>query len=201
VRILLLILPALAVGPSVATSQQPEQRPALVDDVPERTTEQAQAGEGRHSREGFWVNAGLGYGSVGCQDCNVREGAFSGGLALGGALSQKLLVGVGTNRWWKSEGGGTLTVGTIAALIRFYPLATGGFFLLGGLGLGTMHRYAPNFGSDTQTGFGAIVGLGLDIRVARNVSLTPFCNGFAVSVTDADANVGQIGLGVTVHSR
>jgi hypothetical protein len=199
VRILLLILPALAVGPSVATSQHPEQRPALVDDVPEVTTEQAQTGDGRHSREGFWFNAGLGYGSAGCQDCNVREGAFSGGLALGGALSQKLMLGVGTNRWWKSEDGGTLTVGTIAAIIRFYPSATGGFFLLGGLGLGTMHRYASGFGSDTQAGFGAIVGLGLDIRLARNVSLTPFWNGFAVTMTDADANVGQLGLGVTVH--
>jgi hypothetical protein len=183
VRILLLILFALAVGPSVAISQQTDQSSALV----------------RHSREGFWFNAGLGYGSAGCQDCNIREGAVSGGLAVGGALSQKLMLGVGINRWWKSEDGGTLTVGTIAAVIRFYPSATGGFFLLGGLGLGTIHRYAPNFGSDTQSGFGAIAGLGLDIRVARNVSLTPFWNGFAVIVTDADANVGQIGLGVTVH--
>jgi len=186
VRLLLLILPALALGPSVATSQQPEHRSAPVNDV-------------RHRREGFWFNAGLGYGSGSCLDCNVREGALSGGLALGGALSQKLMLGAGVNQWWNSVEGGTLTVGTIAALIRFYPSATGGFFLLGGLGLGTMHRYAPNFGSDTQTGFGAIAGVGLDIRVARNVSLTPFWNGFVVVVTDADANVGQIGLGVTVH--
>jgi hypothetical protein len=199
VRILLLILPALAVGPSVAISQQPEQHPALVDDVPARTTEQAQTGDGRRSREGFWFNAGLGYGSGGCLDCNIREGALSGGLALGGALSQKLMLGAGVNQWWNSVDGGTLTVGTIAALIRFYPSATGGFFLLGGLGLGTIHRYAPNFGSDTQTGFGAIAGLGLDIRVGRNVSVTPFCNAFAVVMEDTDANVGQIGLGVTVH--
>jgi hypothetical protein len=124
---------------------------------------------------------------------------LSGGLALGGALSQKFMLGAGVNQWWNSVEGGTVTVGTIAAQIRFYPSATGGFFLLGGLGLGTIHRYAPNFGSDTQTGFGAIAGLGLDIRVARNVSLTPFWNAFAVVMEDTDANVGQIGLGITVH--
>jgi hypothetical protein len=183
VRILLLILSALALVPSVATSQQAEQDPALV----------------RHSREGFWLNAGLGYGSGGCLDCNVREGALSGGFAVGGALSQKLMWGAGVNQWWNSVEGGTLTVGTIAALIRFYPSATGGFFLLGGLGLGTIHRYAPDFGSDTQTGFGAIAGLGLDIPVVRNVSLTPFWNVFAVVMADTDVNVAQIGLGVTVH--
>ena len=32
--------------------------------------------------------------------------------------------------------GATLTVSTVTALIRFYPSATGGFFLLGGLGVG-----------------------------------------------------------------
>jgi hypothetical protein len=182
-RILLLILPALVVAPSVAISQQPEQPPALV----------------KNSRQGFWFNVGLGYGSGGCQDCGVREGALSGGLALGRALSQKLMLGAGVNRWWNSVEGGNLTVGTIAAMIRFYPSATGGFFLLGGLGLGTIHRYVPNFGSDTQTGFGAIAGLGLDIHVIGNLSLTPFSNGFLVVMTDADVNVGQIGLGVTIH--
>jgi hypothetical protein len=43
------------------------------------------------------------------------------------------------------------------------------------------------------------VGLGYDIRVGQNVSLTPYWNGFAASTSNADANVGQIGLGVTVH--
>jgi hypothetical protein len=260
-RTLLLLLAALAVGPSVATSQEPTHRPALVDDVPEganwvanartRTyytvgcpatltipkadklyykresslqaagftkstecnssirypaaadtpdsSEQAQKGYLKHAREGVWFNGGLGYGAAGCQDCNVREGSFSGGLAVGGAVSQKIMLGAGWNWWSKSENGATLTVGTLAAVIRFYPSETGGFFLLGGLGLGAIHRAASGFGSDTETGFGALLGLGIDIRVDRNVSLTPFWNGFVVVMNDDDANVGQIGLGVTVH--
>jgi hypothetical protein len=31
------------------------------------------------------------------------------------------------------------------------------------------------------------------------VSLTPYWNGFAMSSSNTDANVGQVGLGITVH--
>jgi outer membrane protein with beta-barrel domain len=153
----------------------------------------------KHARRGFWFSGGLGYGSLGCEDCTDREDGLSGGIALGGSLSQKVLLGVGTNGWSKSEGDVTLTVGTMAALIRFYPSATGGFFLLGGLGLGTIHAKVDGFGSDSETGVGAVVGLGYDIRVGSNVSLTPFWNGFATETSNADANVGQLGLSVTLH--
>jgi len=159
----------------------------------------AASAQADHTRQGFWFNGGLGYGSLGCEDCGSREGAVSGGLAIGGSLSQKVLLGAGTNGWSKSENGGTVTVGTLTALIRFYPSATGGFFLLGGLGLGSIHAEASGFGGDTETGVGALVGLGYDFRVGKNVSLTPYWNGFAASTSNADANVGQLGLGVTVH--
>jgi hypothetical protein len=158
----------------------------------------ASAQEHTRAREGFWFNAGLGYGTLGCQDCG-REGSVSGGVALGGTLSQKVLLGVGTNGWTKSENGATLTVGTVTALMRFYPSATGGLFLLGGLGVGTIRAEVDGFGSDSETGLGALVGVGYDIRIGHNVSLTPFWNGFAMSSSNSDANVGQLGLGITVH--
>ncbi len=110
-----------------------------------------------------------------------------------------MLLGGATTGWTKNEGGVTLTVGTVVAMIRFYPSATGGFFLLGGLGLGTIHAEIDGFGSDTETGGGALLGLGYDIRVGDNVSLTPFWNGFAARTSNADANVGQLGLSVTLH--
>ena len=150
-------------------------------------------------RHGFWFNGGLGYGSLGCDDCGSREGGLSGGLSLGGTLSPKFLLGVGTTGWTKSEDGATLTSGTVDARVRFYPSRTGGFFLTGGLGLGTIHVSADGFGSDTQTGVGAMLGLGYDIRVGTGLSLTPFWNGFAVRNNRSDVNVGQIGLSFTVH--
>ncbi|HLS48199.1 MAG TPA: outer membrane beta-barrel protein [Gemmatimonadales bacterium] len=150
-------------------------------------------------REGFWFSGGLGYGSLGCENCGGREGGLSGGLTFGGTLSPKLLLAVGTTGWTRSEQGATLTVGTLDARLRFYPSEAGAFFLTGGLGLGTVHASIDGFGSDSETGVGAVLGLGYDFRVGRNLSLTPFWNGFAVSSTNTDANVGQLGLSITVH--
>ena len=151
------------------------------------------------TRQGFWFSGGMGYGSLGCQDCGGREGALSGEIALGGTVSQKVLIGAGTNGWSKSENGARLTVGTLTAQIRYYPSATGGFYLLGGLGVGQVRAEVSGLGSDSETGVGALVGLGYNFRVGQNVSLTPYWNGFAMGSSNTDANVGQIGLGITVH--
>jgi hypothetical protein len=150
-------------------------------------------------RQGFWLSGGLGFGSMGCQDCTSRLNGLSGGLSLGGTISPRFLLGVGTTGWVKSEGGATLSVGTLDARVRFYPSTTGGFFLTGGLGVGTVTGTVAGAGTNTETGFGAVFGLGYDIRFARNASFTPFWNGFAMSNDYIDANVGQIGLAITLH--
>jgi len=154
------------------------------------------------TRNGFWIQLGLGYGTLGCQDCLDREGGASGMLALGGTLNQHWLLGMASNAWTKSENNATLTVSTVTALVRFYPSVTSGFFLNGGVGVGRVEASASGFGvtfTASETGGGAMLGLGWDLRVGSNVSLTPFWNGFAMSSDNTDANVGQIGLAVTIH--
>jgi hypothetical protein len=151
------------------------------------------------TRSGFWFSGGLGYGSLGCDGCDGRSGGVSGGISLGGTLSPKFLIGIGTSGWTREEIGARLTVGTLDARMRFYPSATGGFFLTGGVGLGSVHASVSGFGSETETGIGLLLGLGYDLRIGSNVSLTPFWNGYAVQSGNADANVGQLGLSITVH--
>jgi len=152
------------------------------------------------TREGFWFNVGVGAGSLGCQNCSDRENGLSGGLAIGGALSQKLMLGVSSNAWTKSENGARLDVGAVTAMVRFYPSSTGNFFLLGGLGMGTIRSDLGSLGSSSEMGGAAILGLGYDLRIAKNFSLTPFWNGVAVQTdNDNDANFGQLGLGFTFH--
>ena len=91
-----------------------------------------------------------------------------------------------------------MTVGTLDARVRFYPSTTGGFFLTGGLGVASVS--AGGFGyTATETGLGMLFGLGYDVRVARNTSITPYWNGFAMRNSNTDANVGQVGLAVTLH--
>jgi hypothetical protein len=145
-------------------------------------------------RSGFWGNVGFGYGSLGCQDCIGREGGLSGGLSLGGTVSDRFLLGVGTTGWTKQIDDEVLSVGTFDLRLRFYPVVTSGFFITGGLGAGRV-----SYAGESELGAGAVIGLGWDIRVGRNVSITPFYNGFAMSNDTTDANVGQIGLGVTFH--
>lgn len=140
------------------------------------------------TRQGFWLDVGFGYGSRGCDNCDGRQSGLSSNLALGGTVSRKVLLGGGTNAYTGFS--------TITAQVRFYPSATGGFFLTGGLGYGIeVHGSDSVFGSDSEWGAGALLGLGYNIRVGQNVSLTPYWNGFA----NADANVGQLGLAVTLH--
>ena len=150
-------------------------------------------------REGFFFNIGLGAGSLGCSDCDECVTGLSGGIAIGGALNPQWTLGAFSNGWTKSENGATLTAGTLVLGARFYPAVESGFFLLFGLGLGAVELAAPGFGSASQTGTGALLGLGWDVRIAENVSLTPFWNGAGISFSGGDANFGQLGVGFTIH--
>ena len=158
----------------------------------------AQAQHSAPIRDGFWISGGLGYGSLGCNNCgSSRESSVSGDISLGGTISPRFLLGVGSAAWTKTQQGVTMTVGTLDARVRFYPSATGGFFLTGGIGFGTARL--SGFGSYEENGVGTLLGLGWDIRVAQNASITPFWNGFAMKNNNTDANVGQAGIAITLH--
>jgi len=150
------------------------------------------------AHDGLWFSGGLGYGSLGCDNCGSREGGMTGDLAFGTTISQRLLVGVGASAWSKSDQGARLTISTLDARVRFYPSTTGGFFVTGGLGLGSARGDFGGF-SETQNGIGTVLGLGWDIRVAKNTSITPYWNGFAMRSNDINANVAQAGIAVTLH--
>ena len=145
-------------------------------------------------RSGFWFNIGMGHGTLGCDGCLTRDAGLSGGLSLGTAIGDRVLFGVGTTGFAKEVEGELLSVGTLDARIRFYPVKTSGFFMNVGAGLGSL-----SYAGESEFGFGMMLGVGWDIRVGRNVSLTPFWNGFAMANSNVDANVGQIGIGVTIH--
>ena len=159
------------------------------------------SGQRLHTREGFWFSAGLGYGTIGCNDCDgTRWNGFSGGLSLGTAITPRLMLGVGTTGFTADVDGVNLTAGTLDGRLRFYftdpqkPSAASGLHLNFGLGAGHVA-----VDGDREWGLGLMLGLGWDIRVGRNVSITPFWNGFAMNNSNVDANVGQLGVGITIH--
>lgn len=173
-------------------------------------------------REGFWFNVGLGVGSTGieCAACGStdRSSGFSGNLRLGGTINPQLLWGVGTNGWTKSEDGADGTIGALSGLLVFYPSQSTDFWMQGGLGVMrlTVDGYDPSVGNLTvsSTSFSVIFGVGYDIRIGSNSSISPFLNylhsaGGSMTVealgtsveTDEDVNpnILQFGLGFSIH--
>ncbi len=170
-------------------------------------------------RHGFWIGFGAGYGSASasadCQDCGGdRESSVSGFLKLGGTLNEHVLLGVESNAWIKDEGDNTtLTLGAVTGTVTVYPQATGGFFLKGGLGtsyVSSDFTQGSVSASLSKWGWAFLVGAGYDIRVGRNISLTPCVNYHYGKPGDLDfgdgdvlpgfkQNVVSFELGITFH--
>jgi hypothetical protein len=168
-------------------------------------------------REGFWIGFGGGYGSasVSFRDfpAEDREESYTGFLKLGGTLNPQLLVGVESNAWVKSEDDDTLVLGSLAGTLTFYPKATSGFFLKGGIGLSYMSSEVfldAATVSVSKAGWGLLAGVGYDVRLGQNVSITPSFNfyfgepgeirhGGATAFSGWEQNVFDFGVGITFH--
>lgn len=163
-------------------------------------------------RKGFWIGFGFGYGSsnVSCDGCgsSSREGGGTGFIKLGGTLSDKVLLGGEVNAWTKSDSGVTAELGNVSFAAYYYPQPKSGFFVKGGVGFATTRFH--DGGTIEATGFGFLMGVGYDIRVGTNISITPVGNfylgfdgdlksGGTTLLTGFKHNVYDFGLGITFH--
>lgn len=167
------------------------------------------------TREGFWIGFGFGYGTASLTNDTIRavgggsrESGATGFLKLGGTLSKSVLLGGEVNAWVKSDSGVTAELGNVSAAVYFYPAPANGFFLKGGVGFASTRFH--NSGTATASGFGFLAGVGYDVRVGRNISLTPVANFYFGSDGDLKENgttldtgyrhnVFDFGLGITFH--
>lgn len=166
-----------------------------------------------HRHEGIYATTGLGYGlaKVSCDQCGSsdRTGDLTAFLHVGGALSQSILLGGEVTAWSKvTESNDNRAVGTVNAVLTWYPSTREGFFIKGGVGLGYLRG-----DQDTDTGpiffdkggVGYQLGLGYDLRIERNLSVTAVANWFGGNVGDIGAirnvtfNVIQLMAAVTFH--
>ncbi len=157
----------------------------------------------RPRHEGFWVGFGLGGG------WNVAEeidGEVLGGGALyvrlGGTVSQKVLLGAEVNGWGRSQGDATLSRGNVTFTVLFYPSRNGGFFLKAGLGTASVTT-AVTSGTVTTTdqriGGGSTIGVGWDIRLGKNLYLTPNIDFLGQVIDGAENSLTLFSLGLTWH--
>ena len=135
----------------------------------------AQLMERKH--EGFWISFGLGGGRN--YNRNLDGGDLDGGagyIRMGGTPSEQVLIGGEIIGWTREENGGTLSRGNVTFTIQFYPVRGSEFFIKGGIG-GSSLQVSSSFGGTTVTssenGAGETVGIGYDIRLGRNIYLTP----------------------------
>lgn len=160
------------------------------------------AAQHEQTRAGFWAGLGMGWGSFGlsCDGCDglERTGSYSGYFKLGGTLRPNLLLGAELNGWTKSEDGASVGLGNASAAAYWYPTVQSGLFLKGGVGYS---RMSADNGIDSASdgGWGLLAGMGFDLRVAPNTSLTPVLNYFRGSFEGGSADVVQLGLGVSFH--
>jgi hypothetical protein len=131
-------------------------------------------------RHGFWITLGGGVGSaqISCDDCpSDRETDVVGHVALGGTLNEHLLVGADINLWSKEQEGVTVNLYNALATLTIYPQASSGFFLKAGAGLSfadnDLREGSTTITLDFGNGLGLVAGAGYDVRVGRNISITP----------------------------
>jgi hypothetical protein len=173
---------------------------------------EAQSGN-KQVRQGFWIAFGLGAGTfdLSCDGCSYdAKTDLSGTLRMGGTLSQKVLIGGESMGWLHSENNVDQVAGALSGVLLFYPSATGGLYLKGGLGVAYYSASASGFATEDLTAFALSGGVGYDIRLGRNFSLTPYFNGFygfPASYKSGGAGQGfnvsqsllQLGLAASFH--
>jgi hypothetical protein len=129
-------------------------------------------------RGGFWGGLSLGAGG---ESFDLRDGAgYSEELyrptvsfRLGGTVNQNLRLGGEVLAWINEHNRTVESLTSVLFVGQFYPLATSGLYLKGGLGLG---RNAVDFdygGGVGDTGFAGLLGAGWEIRMGRRWYLNP----------------------------
>lgn len=157
-----------------------------------------------HQREGFWASVGLGVG----QDAFRYDGdpAYSENInaatlsaRLGGTPSRNLLLGGEFFGWFHDLSGSVEALSSAMLIAQWYPIGSADLFLKGGFGL-TNYSVNPDYGPTyNQSGYGGVLGAGYDLRVGRNISLTPTIDFYTQRYRDRHERIMNLGVAVTFH--
>ncbi|MDH3290494.1 MAG: hypothetical protein OEO20_08145 [Gemmatimonadota bacterium] len=164
------------------------------------------------TRQGFWASGGLGmgFGAARCAVCRgSRDAGLAASLGAGASLGQAFALGVDGNGWSSDEGAVGLSIGTVNALMLWYPSArTPWFFSFGsGVFLYRADDDDPDVPAITAASLGIRAGVGYDVSIADKLAVTPYFNFIASvaadleaageSLTGARLTLIQFGVGLT----
>jgi len=140
--------------------------------------------------QGFGVGAGVGYGSAdaSCDECQNagREAVRTAYVTAGWTVTPRFLLGAEFNAWSDDDMNPAprvdmrLKVYGASATVIFYPRASSGFFIRGGVGASFVDTDfnvgVSAISADLGKGMGGVAGAGYDVRLGPRVSLTPAVN-------------------------
>lgn len=170
--------------------------------------QQITAADDGPARKGFYIGLGLAGASFkadcdGCDEGVDPATGFGTHIKLGGTLSPKFRLGTDIFGVQTSDGifdalsglGPTSQEGAGHAMLAltFYPSASGNLWLQGGIGGVAYYADVKNDQRYIARGGGAMLGLGYDLRVGQNGSITPYLSWTASSGGKLyDANVDEV---------
>ena len=180
-----------------------------------------------NERHGFWLTLGAGagsenyrftndagcHGTVGAYQCdnNVKPSFF---LALGGTVNPYLRIGGEIQGWawdhFSTSSNEQVTSYLVGGLLtgQVYPIRNMGLFAKGGLGISRSGESFHYSGDAGETGFAYLLGAGYEVRLSRNIFLTPSVSMMRhVSTNPGDPqNLGTfherlvtVGVGLTIQ--
>lgn len=167
--------------------------------------------------QGLWGAVSLGFAGTKTDCSNCTDPGYVGNgstiIEVGGTVSRHVRLGAEFFGWDQATGNAKGQLGLLLAATRWYPDGDLPFYLKFGFGLGRGRAEgADSTGTpfeELRTGLGVMVGLGWDLRVARNFSVTltggqysGLLGDFTVgtqTLRDAISMAYVVGLGVTIH--
>ena len=138
-----------------------------------------------HTREGFFIGVGLGWGNAGADLTVVekvdRESGGTGNFRLGWALGEYLALGFEFNAWASQFQGDTVSdlrwVFSLSSIaLTAWPVKRGPY-VRGGVGIGTT-RVELDQGVDSivrqdKAGTGYSIAVGYEVRIQEHAALGP----------------------------
>lgn len=145
-------------------------------------------------RNGFWADAGAGYGwlSLRCANCS-NAGTVNGGtvtLTLGRSLSRRVVLGLEGQVWFGLEGGPREHVRSLTVVVQWYPFHGEHFFVRGGTGIVQGPVLAGASGAPSElvkgTGVGLTVGVGYDVPLNEHLAIAVQLASHVAALGDLD---------------
>lgn len=134
----------------------------------------AAAQDSTSRRHGLWGSVAGGYSSsiFSCDNCTAhRQDGVGLQFVVGMALSERLLIGVEGDDWFRNQNDIHREFANVTAAGYFYPRANGNFFVKAGAGVA--YYLFSNASSLDDVGVGLMAGAGYDIPLRGETFITP----------------------------